>query len=160
MPKTFLILKIKALKRRVSSILYNFLFFSMNKKRKIISEKSNKFWSTQSNWIYAEQMPERNLKQINFINNYFIPILKPTDNICEFACATGEFTVLAAPNVNKITAFDISPLMIENAKKRAESLNINNIDFFCETIENIKLQEKFNAFICLGLLLVFMMTNL
>lgn len=49
--------------------------------------------------------------------------------ILEFGTGTGEFSVALAKLVQKVVAVDVSPTMLDYAKKKARARNINNIEF-------------------------------
>lgn len=50
------------------------------------------------------------------------------DRILEFACGTGTVTVRVAPHVSSIRAIDISDQMVVQAREKAETLGISNVE--------------------------------
>ncbi len=61
--------------------------------------------------------------------------LNKDSKVLEFGCGTGSTAIKHAPHVQDIVATDISSKMIEIARGKAASENIENIDFRCETPE-------------------------
>ncbi len=55
--------------------------------------------------------------------------------VFEFGCGTGSTAIRHAPYVKSVVATDISGKMIEIAKGKAASENIENIEFRCESPE-------------------------
>ncbi|MFZ5644900.1 MAG: class I SAM-dependent methyltransferase [Bacillota bacterium] len=53
----------------------------------------------------------------------------PGQNILEFGTGTGEFAIAAATKCSKVYALDISAVMLDYARQKAESLGLNNIIF-------------------------------
>jgi len=50
--------------------------------------------------------------------------------IIELGTGTGNFAIAAAKDCQKVFAVDVSPIMLEYAKKKTESKNIRNVEFF------------------------------
>ncbi len=87
--------------------------------------------------FYSDVQNECGLKLAKtFENENFLKILEP-------GCGTGNYTALLKKrfSFSKITAFDISPEMIEIAKKK---LNNNSVDFYIKDAENPDFMEKFD----------------
>lgn len=55
--------------------------------------------------------------------------LKATDHVLELGCGTGSTAILLAPNVAQISAFDLSPGMLEIARGKTEKTGINNLTY-------------------------------
>lgn len=56
-------------------------------------------------------------------------LLKETDVVLDFACATGEIGLDIAAHVQQVHGIDLSEKMIELAKKKARDRQIDNISF-------------------------------
>lgn len=54
--------------------------------------------------------------------------LKPTDRVLEFACGTGLVTLRLAPHTAHVRGIDISPKMVELARRKALDQGLNNVD--------------------------------
>ena len=72
-------------------------------------------------------------------------------NILEIGCGAGAFSFWLANKFPtcKITALTLSPKMLVNLRKKAEDLNISNIDFICHDIKDFSNEEKFDRIVCL-----------
>lgn len=82
--------------------------------------------------------------------------LNKEDVILDFACATGLYSIAFASQVKYIDAFDLSPKMIELARKEAKIHQINNVSFSCSTLEGAALApEKYDVILALNILLYF-----
>jgi ubiquinone/menaquinone biosynthesis C-methylase UbiE len=55
--------------------------------------------------------------------------LTPQDRVLELGCGTGSTALLLAPDVQQITAIDISSAMLAIARQKAESSGVKNISF-------------------------------
>lgn len=62
--------------------------------------------------------------------------------VTEVACGTGMTAVIHAPYVKSIVATDISPAMIEIAKRRAEQAGITNISFEVSDILSLSIDDE------------------
>jgi SAM-dependent methyltransferase len=68
--------------------------------------------------------------------------------ILDIGCGTGTHAIELAKRGYKVTGIDISSVMIEEAKKKAEKKNLK-IDFKLQDMREITLPQKFDAAICL-----------
>jgi len=53
--------------------------------------------------------------------------LKPTDHVLELGCGTGSTAILLAPHVAQISAFDLSPGMLDIARAKTEKEGVDNL---------------------------------
>ena len=73
-------------------------------------------------------------KKLQLTRNYFQPDME----VLEIGCGTGTTALSHAPFVKHIYALDFSESMIQICKEKAKSLSIENIDFECKDIEQLK----------------------
>nr|WP_320026363.1 class I SAM-dependent methyltransferase [uncultured Acetobacterium sp.] len=57
------------------------------------------------------------------------PYLKPDDVVLDLGCATGIFSMEVASHVKAVDGLDVSPKMIEAAKRNAEINGVRNVFF-------------------------------
>lgn len=55
--------------------------------------------------------------------------ISPGQQVLEIGCGTGIVSFGAAPHVQRLIAVDLSPEMIAEAQRKAQSLAVSNIDF-------------------------------
>lgn len=72
-------------------------------------------------------------RKLEITRSYFTPETK----ILEFGCGTGSTAILHAPLVKHIHAIDISEKMLDIARQKAETQNIENITFEQKAIEDL-----------------------
>ncbi len=89
----------------------------------------------QVNKLSAENLYNKAIEYAEFTGN---------ENIMELYCGTGTISLAMADKVNHITAVEIIPKAIENAKINAQLNGITNIDFICDDAKNTaaKLAEQ------------------
>lgn len=106
----------------------------------------------------SDQSGEHPLRAViskNDLNNYYVDktqkrlfneIVKIKRNfkVLDVGCGVGRWSLWLAPQGERVVGVDVSPKMIEIAKKRAFSSNIKNIEFF--GIENSLIRFKDNEF--------------
>jgi 2-polyprenyl-3-methyl-5-hydroxy-6-metoxy-1,4-benzoquinol methylase len=79
--------------------------------------------------------------------------LRPDMRILEFGCGTGTTAIAHAPFVERVTAIDYSPRMIEICRDNARSAGIRNITFECAGIDDFDAApESFDAVLGLSVL--------
>lgn len=73
---------------------------------------------------------------------------EPIKEILDIGCGTGTHAIDLTKRGYTVTGIDISPVMIEEAEKKAEKAKLK-IDFELQDMRNIALPDKFDAAICL-----------
>jgi ubiquinone/menaquinone biosynthesis C-methylase UbiE len=79
--------------------------------------------------------------------------LRPGMKVFEFGCGTGSTAIVHAPLVNEYQAIDVSPKMIDIAKRKLAETQINNLTFNVAALEDFPTQEaSFDAVLALSIL--------
>ena len=104
-------------------------------------DKTAIFWNKISN-KYDNQVNGKYSQAYNLTIEKTKKYLKDTDLVLDFACGTGITTVKLANNVKEIYAIDISNNMINIAKEKMESHNINNVLFATCDLMNDTIKEN------------------
>ncbi len=73
--------------------------------------------------------PVKDMENYNRTLEYTRKHLSATDEILEVGCGTGTTTLHLAPSVKQITASDLSSRMIEIAKEKAVTQEVENVRF-------------------------------
>ena len=90
-------------------------------------KQANTFWDKRSQ-RYDDRIRNHDSiyeKRIQKIKS----LLKETDIVLDFACASGEISLDVAPHVQQVNGIDLSGKMIELAKKKAHERQIDNVSF-------------------------------
>ena len=72
-------------------------------------------------------------------------VLKPGETVIDLGCGAGFDAFLSAKAVGpagKVIGIDMTPEMIDRAKKNAESLGVDNVDFRPGEIEHLPVPEE------------------
>lgn len=93
-------------------------------------------------------------KKLQVTRGYF----RPDTEVFEFGCGTGSTAIAHAPHVRRIHAIDISSKMIEIARGKAESENIENVTFEQSTIEQTHCPDQ-SFDVVLGLSILHLLDN-
>ena len=113
--------------------------------------KTEKFWDKVSNKFdkRSKKIDQTEIKTIENTKKH----LDSSDIVLDYGCATGTMAIEIADNVKKIHGIDISPKMIDAAKRKAVERKIENIEFTKSTIfdERIK-RESFDVILALNIL--------
>jgi 2-polyprenyl-3-methyl-5-hydroxy-6-metoxy-1,4-benzoquinol methylase len=113
--------------------------------------KSEKFWDKQSNNLdkRSKKFDQTEIKTLENTKKY----LNVGDIVLDYGCATGTMAFEIADNAKKIHGIDISPKMIDAARKIAAERKIENIDFAHSTIfdERYK-KESFDVILAFNIL--------
>ena len=123
--------------------------------RNIDYQKVKEFWDEsakssiyeddiQSGMLYANKLAAQYRKRKE--EEHFDRIIKLSENmhVLEIGCGTGRWSFYVAPNVKRVVAIDLSENMIEIAKNKQISENINNIEFHCVSACDFHTNEKFD----------------
>jgi len=88
-------------------------------------------------------------KKLEITRTYF----RPDSEVLEIGCGTGSTALAHAPHVRHILATDISPAMIDIARRKAEAAGIENVTFETRAVGDHDLREaSYDAILALNLL--------
>lgn len=92
----------------------------------------------------------RHVREVNWVKRLIRNRSVP--HALSVGCGAGEFELLLAPFVGKITALDISPAAIEVARDAARARSIANVEFQCGTLDNLPAGAGFDLVACISFL--------
>jgi len=93
------------------------------------------------------------------IEDYFKEFCKiKPKSILDVACGTGGHALIFAKKGYHVTGIDISKVMIEQARKKAENMRLQAI-FHVQDMRKIKLNRRFDAALCLFGSIGYMITD-
>lgn len=88
-------------------------------------------------------------KECDFLEKIFSKYSeKPIESILEGGCGTGGHAIPLAKRGYRLVGFDASEVMIERAKEKSKSPNID-VDFQVMDLRDFQFDEKFDACICM-----------
>ena len=70
-------------------------------------------------------------------------------DLLDIACGTGGHSLIFARKGYNVVGIDLSPIMIEKAKRKAMEMGLNNVKFLVQDMRKLNLNIKFDATICL-----------
>lgn len=82
-----------------------------------------------------------------FKDNSFLKLLErenmlgPDNLVLDVGCGTGKYALAISPHCRHITGVDLSPQMIEIARKKTAEYHIENLDFFVEDWHQLDIEE-------------------
>jgi ubiquinone/menaquinone biosynthesis C-methylase UbiE len=115
------------------------------------SARNTRFWD-KSAPRYAKQ-PVKDMASYETALDRTRAYLAGDDEVLEIGCGTGTTALKLAPNVRRITASDVSPVMIEIAEGKARDESASNADFFSGTVADTRLDGRtFDAVLAFNLL--------
>lgn len=77
-------------------------------------------------------------KKLAVTQQYF----RPDMNVLEFGCGTGSTAIVHAPHVSNYQAIDVSPKMIEIAKRKLADKQIDNLTFSPAALEDFQVADE------------------
>jgi cyclopropane fatty-acyl-phospholipid synthase-like methyltransferase len=77
-------------------------------------------------------------------------LFAPTDRVADFGCGSGFFTLELAPFCGAITGYDLSPHLVEEARRTAAERGIRNAAFHVLDIEAGLPDEAVDVIACMG----------
>ena len=90
-------------------------------------DQSEKFWDKQAKNIAKHEQNIQLNDNKDFVNT--LKYLNINDMVLDYGCGAGIVSHAIADKVKEIQAIDISSKMIEVAKRKANQLNIENINY-------------------------------
>ena len=101
---------------------------------------SPKFWNKAAKNYAKQPVADEAAYQekLRITREYF----RPDMTVLEFGCGTGSTAISHAPYVGHIQATDISLNMIEIAKAKAKTADVNNVTFKCAPFEELNIPDN------------------
>lgn len=110
------------------------------------------FYNNLDTWSLKDVYEERFNRQMKFVKEKFIPLLKDTDEVCDMGCASGDFTFEMAKYCKNIDGYEMSQKMVDWANNYASENNIANAKFYQGTCETVKYGKKYDNMSLMGVL--------
>jgi len=96
---------------------------------------------------FYDEMIGRSFKSAQFIKNLINEYNNNVSDILELGCGTGSVLEVLAYDFN-VTGIDQSSEMLKIAKKKLPRRGSNRAEFYRQSMDNFKLDKKFDAVIC------------
>lgn len=99
------------------------------------------FWNKTARKYSLKPVPNQEVyeKKLQKTREYF----SADSMVMEFACGTGTTSLLHAPFVKNIDAYDISNEMIKIANEKKDKKSITNVNFSVKSVEEIDFKENY-----------------
>ena len=110
------------------------------------------FYNNLDTWSLKDVYEERFNRQMKFLKEKFIPLIRQTDEICDVGCASGDFTFEMAKYCKAIDGYEMSQKMVDFANTYAKENNISNAKFYQGICENINYQKSYDRIALMGVL--------
>ena len=110
------------------------------------------YWKEKDIYEPSVEISKIAKAQRAFLERYFFPKLEGAEVICDFACASGEWSEFISPYVGHIDGFDCSEKMIASARKNAALKKIDNISYAYMDATQLHFERQYDHFIMMGLL--------
>lgn len=103
-------------------------------------DKSAKFWDRIANRYASRPIADEVTyqKKLEITQEYLTPDME----VLELGCGTGSTAIIHAPFVKHIRAVDVSPNMIDIARRRADESKVRNIHFESASIDELKVTDE------------------
>ena len=72
--------------------------------------------------------------------------------VLSVGCGDGQFELLLAPVAERVTGIDLSPEAIAAAEKARTATGIDNVEFRCQTLADLRWDDSFDTIVCLAFL--------
>lgn len=112
-----------------------------------LEKRSKKFWSVRSDTHIAGE--SYYIRRAAIVSSW-LEDLPALDGVLDIGSGDGVFTLFLARNANHVYGFDISPSLVESAKKLAKSQGVTNVDFSVSELSESATDGSFDLVACLG----------
>lgn len=118
-----------------------------------IGKDFSKYWLAKDLWRTENVSDLLTKNQVDMLESLFIPRLKPTDILCDMACAWGKYSEMLAKYVRHIDGIDYSEWQINEAIRNAKAKEITNIKYHTADAREYLFDKKYDAFVLMALLI-------
>lgn len=109
--------------------------------------KSEAYWMAASTTYLA---PPDYYDHKNTLLSEVLSQMPKIDNAIDIGAGDGKFTFELAKYASNVTGYDISPTLIEKAKQTAANLNLRNVQFITQELEDLAPLDKYDLLSCMG----------
>lgn len=71
-----------------------------------------------------------------------LKLVTKDSSVMDVGCGAGRYSIAFAQTCHSVIGTDLSPQMIDYAKKRASCMNINNISFICQDWDTVSVKDS------------------
>lgn len=122
-------------------------FPRITKQSSILQQGSEAYWKN-SNFTYLAPPDYYEAKEM--VLNETLQRLPSIEKAIDIGCGDGKFTFQLAEYAKELSAYDISPALIEKARETAATLGVVNITFSVQELGAIAPFDKYDLVACLG----------
>ena len=121
-----------------------------------MSAKEIQFWDKWAERYFKKPIGNEEVyqKKLEITQSYF----NEETEVLEFGCGTGGTALIHAPHVKHILATDLSPKMLEIAKRQAAEQNIENVTFKQSSADELEASDH-SFDVVLGLSILHLLRN-
>lgn len=76
----------------------------------------------------------------------------PIGRVLSLGCGDGQFEIMLAPYAECVTGLDISPQAISLARRKASDAGVDNVEFHCQRLSEMRWDETYDTVVCLAFL--------
>jgi 2-polyprenyl-3-methyl-5-hydroxy-6-metoxy-1,4-benzoquinol methylase len=121
--------------------------FPVELQNSISHQKSYKYWvENECTYLAPKDFYD---KQETALRK-FMRSIKRVDHALDIGCGDGKFTFIVSAKAKSTIAFDVSAKLIAKAKENAKEMNIKNVTFFADSIENAMNLGSYDLISCMG----------
>jgi 2-polyprenyl-3-methyl-5-hydroxy-6-metoxy-1,4-benzoquinol methylase/tetratricopeptide (TPR) repeat protein len=111
-------------------------------------QEGQKFWASCSNTHLAPR--DYYVKAARALARRLPTLLAGCEHVVDVGCGNGEMTLLAAPFATRVTGYDVSPSLIEQARAAARRAGVSHARFEVLDLEQGLQEVRADAVFCLG----------
>ncbi|WP_328824553.1 methyltransferase domain-containing protein [Pseudomonas arcuscaelestis] len=110
-------------------------------------QKSEHYWKNSTTTYLAP--PEYYEKKANILNEV-LEKLPPAPRAIDIGCGDGKYTLQLAKFAGRVTGYELSTHLVEQAIAKAKHNNVSNVEFIPCELDDIIPLERFELISCLG----------
>ena len=111
------------------------------------------YWIKQKEWnVRAGVSGQLEERVREWLESNFFPGIDKKQIVGDLACASGQWSFLAAERAQWVYAYDCAGGMIETAQKKAGQQGIENVTFTQADAMAVRFEKQFDNFMMMGLL--------
>lgn len=115
------------------------------------SSEEETYWKKQTSFSLKTYFPKTHTEIYNLIFGKFLPLFSEKPHIMDIGCASGEWTLLMAPNCSQIDGYEYSQALVDTANEQKGSAE--NVSFYQADAKKLKVTKQYDGATILAMLM-------
>lgn len=112
--------------------------------------RAQRQWRGAGDTFHADEAYYRRVQSA--LDARILPLIGPRDRVLDIGCGNGRYTLAFARRAASVSAYDLSPRLLDQARQAAHAMGANNVNFDLADISSMPITGQYELVVCMGVL--------